>query len=190
MIFRFDFLAPFYDRLVELFLGPPGHEKWRELLELPVEGRLLDAGGGTGRVSVPLRPLVEQNVVADISSGMLRQARKKGGRDLVRADAAHLPFLDACFKRVIAVDSLHHFSNQRQVIRELARVLSHDGLLVIEEFDIRRLPVKGLALLEKMALMGSHFLRPEEITDQVQESGLKTEIRAGGRFTYFIVARK
>jgi hypothetical protein len=62
--------------------------------------------------------------------------------------------------------------------------------LVIEEFDIRRLPVKGLALLEKLALMGSHFLRPEEIRDQIQESGLTMELRAGGRFTFFILARK
>lgn len=189
-MFRFDSLAPSYDRVVELFLGRPGHEKWRELLELPVGGRLLDAGGGTGRVSVPLRSLVGQNVIADLSAGMLRQARKKGCLDLVRADAAQLPFPDACFERVIVVDSLHHFSHQPQVVRELARILSHDGLLVIEEFDIRRRSVKGLALLEKLALMGSRFLRPEEIRDELRASGLTMELRKGGRFTFFILARK
>ena len=189
-IFRFDFVAPLYDRIIGFFLEQPDQEKWRELLELPIGGRLLDAGGGTGRVSVPLRTLVGQNVIADISAGMLRQARKKGNLDIVRADVAQLPFPDACFERIIVVDSLHHFSSQRQVIRELARVLSHDGLLIIEEFDLRRLPVKGLALLEKLALMGSRFLRPEEIRDQIQASGLTMEIRKGGRFNFFIVARK
>lgn len=193
MFSHFDFLAPIYDRIIGVFLGKPDSEKGGELkglLELPVDGRLLDAGGGTGRVSEPFRSLVEQLVVADISSGMLRQARKKGHLDLARADAAQLPFPDACFERVIVVDSLHHFSDQRQVIRELTRVLSPGGLLIIEEFDIRRLPVKGLALLEKLALMGSRFLRPEEIRDQIQESGLTAEIREGERLTVFVVARK
>lgn len=190
MIFQFDFLAPLYDRMVEFFLGRPDHEKWRELLELPVDGRLLDAGGGTGRVSALLCSLVGQAVVVDISSGMLRQAREKGSVELVRADVVQLPFPDACFERVLVVDSLHHFPHQRQVIRELARVLSHDGLLVIEEFDIRRRPVKGLALLEKLALMGSRFLRPEKIRDALRESGLTAEIRKGAQFTVFIVARK
>lgn len=190
---HFDFLAPLYDRIIGVFLGKPDSEKGgelKEMLELPVDGRLLDAGGGTGRVSEHFRSLVEQLVVADISSGMLRQARKKGNLDLARADAAQLPFPDACFERVIVVDSLHHFSDQRQVIRELTRVLSPGGLLVIEEFDIRRLPVKGLALLEKLALMGSRFLRPEEIRAQIQKSGLTAEIREGERLTVVVVARK
>jgi len=190
MIFQFDFLAPLYDRMVGFFLGQPDAEKWRELLNLPTGGRLLDAGGGTGRVSAPLRSLVGQPVVVDISSGMIRQAREKGDLELVRADAAQLPFPDACFERIIVVDSLHHFSQQRQVVQELARVLSHDGLLVIEEFDIRRLPVKGIALVEKLALMGSRFLRPEKIQEQLQEAGLTAEILKGEKSTIFIVARK
>jgi ubiquinone/menaquinone biosynthesis C-methylase UbiE len=64
------------------------------MLELPIGGRLLDAGGGTGRVSKPLRSLVGQLVVIDASYAMLRVARDKGGTNPVRADAALLPFGD------------------------------------------------------------------------------------------------
>lgn len=190
MVSHFDILAPVYDRIAGFFLGPPDCEMWRKLLELPVNGRLLDAGGGTGRVSAPLRPVVGQLVVADISLGMLRQAHKKGYLHPVQTDAALLPFPDDIFERIMVVDSLHHFPRQRQVIRELTRVLAPGGLLVIEEFDIRRLPVKGLALLEKLVLMGSRFIRAEEIRNLILEGGLTAEIREGERFSIRIVAKK
>jgi len=138
VVSHFDILAPVYDRIVRPFLGSLDHELWRKLLELPVDGRLLDAGGGTGRVSA-------------------------------------------------LVDSLHHFPRQRQVIRELARVISPGGLLVIEEFDIRRLPVKGLALLENLVLMGICFVRLKEIWSLVLKEGLTAEVREGERFSVFIV---
>ena len=42
----------------------------REVAELPVKGRLLDVGGGTGRVSSAIRDLVDEAVIADVSFGM------------------------------------------------------------------------------------------------------------------------
>jgi demethylmenaquinone methyltransferase/2-methoxy-6-polyprenyl-1,4-benzoquinol methylase len=99
--------------------------------------------------------MVGQLVVADASLGMLRRARDRGGIDAVRADAARLPFPAASFERIMVADALHHFSRQREVTRELARALAPGGVLVIEEFDVRRLPVRVLAFLEKLTLMGS-----------------------------------
>ncbi len=60
---HFDLIAFAYDRL----LGPPHADDLKELLRLPTRGRLLDAGGGTGRASLPLRPHVDGVVVADLS---------------------------------------------------------------------------------------------------------------------------
>jgi ubiquinone/menaquinone biosynthesis C-methylase UbiE len=91
---HFELLAPIYDRVIGGLLGPPDRGLWAEMLELPIGGRLLDAGGGTGRVSKPLRSLVGQLVVIDSSYAMLRVARDKGGTNPVRADAARLPFAD------------------------------------------------------------------------------------------------
>jgi demethylmenaquinone methyltransferase/2-methoxy-6-polyprenyl-1,4-benzoquinol methylase len=171
-------------------LGPPDRERWARRLELPVGGRLLDAGGGTGRVSEPLRPLVGQLIVADTSLGMLRHARTTGETIPVRADVALLPFPDASFERVMVADALHHFSRQREAIHELARVLAPGGVLVIEEFDIRRPAVKALALLEKLTLMGSRFPRPEQIRSLLLATGLRAEILEGGGLSVLIVAKK
>ena len=70
MIDHFGILAPFYDRVI-----PPSD---LNRLRLPTTGRLLDAGGGTGRVSSQLRHLVDEVIISDSSALMLKQAQLKG----------------------------------------------------------------------------------------------------------------
>jgi SAM-dependent methyltransferase len=191
MSFHFDLLSRGYDPFLGRILGPPDMEYWRAVLRLPVKGRLLDAGGGTGRFSAALRPDVGQVVIADHSQGMLRQARKKGNMDVVRADVAQLPFADASFERALIIDALHHFARQKESIADVARVLAPGGLLVMEEFDIRRWGTRAMALLEKIVLMGSRFPPPEEIQHMLGEGGLSVlEIREGKWNSLLFIARK
>jgi ubiquinone/menaquinone biosynthesis C-methylase UbiE len=173
MIDHFDFLAPIYDRVIP----PPDLERLRDLLRLPTPGRMLEAGGGTGRVSSELVPMVGTLVINDLSRPMLKQAQAKGPLRPVQSYVERLPFPNACFSRVFAVDALHHFNDHHAAIGELLRVLRPRGRLVIDEPDIRRLSVKIVALLEKLALMNSHFLPADEIRDLVASHGL--EARAG-----------
>ena len=58
-----------------------------------------------------------------------------------------------------------------RVLGELLRVLKPDGRLVIEEPDIRKLPVRIVALLEKLFLMRSHFKSPAESMRLIAEAG-------------------
>jgi demethylmenaquinone methyltransferase/2-methoxy-6-polyprenyl-1,4-benzoquinol methylase len=155
---HFNLLAPFYDRVIPFVRL----EQMLRVLDLPCEGSLLDAGGGTGRVAEALRPYVDSVVVADVSSGMLSQARQKG-LSATSTETEHLPFPDRTFDRVLMVDALHHVINQAETLRELHRVLQVGGRLVIEEPDLRRFAVKLIAVAEKLALMRSHFLEPSEI---------------------------
>jgi ubiquinone/menaquinone biosynthesis C-methylase UbiE len=69
MFNHFRLLAPLYDRAI----GPPDHSRLVEVLELPVAGRLLDVGGGTGRVASLLAAYVGQVVIADETAAMLRE---------------------------------------------------------------------------------------------------------------------
>ena len=158
MFDHFDILAPIYDRAIPF----SQLEFMLKMVDLPVEGNLLDAGGGTGRIAAGLSPYVHKAFVADFSRGMLAQARTKG-LVVVQTPAEKLPFPDGTFERIIMVDALHHVHNQVQTLAELWRVLKRGGRLVIEEPDVRTWQVKILAVVEKAALMRSHFISPPTI---------------------------
>ena len=185
MIDHFDVLAPMYDRLI----GSPDPAQLGDLLRLPTAGWLLDAGGGTGRVSSQLRPLVDKLVISDFSRQMLKQAQAKELCPTL-ARVERLPFPDESFERVLVVDALHHFHYQPAAIRDLIRVLKPGGRLVIEEPDINRFGVKLVALVEKLLLMGSHFHSPTEIRAMVAAHGLSARIHTDGAFAAWVVADK
>ena len=185
MLDHFDIIASFYDRLI----GPPDTSRLRRLLQLPADGWLLDAGGGTGRVSSHFCALVSGLVVSDLSHRMLAKTREK---DIypVQCHAEKLPFADGFFDRVLVVDALHHFCSQHESISELLRVLKPGGRLVIEEPDFTHKGVKVLALVEKMLLMRSHFHTPEKIQQLVNSHSVSAHIERDHRYTAWIIADK
>ena len=134
----------------------------REVAALPIKGRLLDVGGGTGRVASAIRDLVDEVVIADVSFGMLKETVHSALKP-VCGGSESLPFADNSFERVIMVDALHHVLDHADSAREMLRVVKPGGMLVIEEPDIRTFGVKLIAIAEKLLLMRSHFLTPDEI---------------------------
>jgi demethylmenaquinone methyltransferase/2-methoxy-6-polyprenyl-1,4-benzoquinol methylase len=159
-------------------------------LALPTEGRLLDAGGGTGRVAQTLHGLASQIVVTDVSHGMLCEAAPKNGLAPLQAHAELLPFPDTSFERILVVDAFHHFCNQHEAVIELWRVLAPGGRLVIEEPNIETWPVKLVALAEKLALMRSHFYAPHQIKAMLEPLQAHVEIHTDQQYTAWVVAQK
>ena len=186
MNYHFDILAPFYDRAI-----PPPDPDWlADLLRLPADGWLLDAGGGTGRVSAMLGGRAGRLVITDLSAPMLNQAQAKQVACPVQARVERLPFADGHFDRVVVVDALHHFANQSLAVAELTRILKPGGRLVIEEPDIRQARVKLIALGEKLALMGSHFHTPDHIKLMLIGAGLTAEVVTNDSPSAWIVGDK
>lgn len=185
MFDHFGILAPYYDRLIP----PPDPREVRDLVALPVSGALLDAGGGTGRIANLLVGQAAQLVIVDLSFKMLQQASTRDHLEAVCAPSERLPFPNAYFARVIMVDALHHVIDQHKTAAELWRVLRPGGRLVVGEPDIRDLPVKVVAIFEKLMLMRSHFLDPTQIADLFRPFDARVEILKRG-FTAWIVAQK
>lgn len=187
---HFSAIAPIYARVTY-----PKKDVMCEVASLPVQGRLLDVGGGTGRVASAIRDCVDEIIIADVSFGMLAHSPRtyaaNGSKLNVRpvcGASESLPFADGFFERVIMVDALHHVIDHAHTAREMFRVLKPGGVLVIEEPDIRTFAVKLIALAEKILLMRSHFLAPDAIMN-LFEVGEK-EVRASDGTAWVIIKKK
>jgi demethylmenaquinone methyltransferase/2-methoxy-6-polyprenyl-1,4-benzoquinol methylase len=178
---HFGLIAPIYARVSYSDISVI-----REVASLPTRGRLLDVGGGTGRVSSAIRELVDEVVIADVSFGMLDRADRSTLKP-VCGGSESLPFADGTFERVIMVDALHHVIDQAHTVREMFRVLKLGGVLVIEEPDIRTFGVKLIALAEKLLLMRSHFLKPDEIVKLFADKETSVHAKEG---TAWIMVKK
>jgi ubiquinone/menaquinone biosynthesis C-methylase UbiE len=169
---HFNLIAGYYDKTARFNVS----DALLRALELPTDGILLDAGGGTGRVAAALRNHSGLPLVADISMGMLHYAK---GKDLACVDAPVeiLPFATGSIDRIIMMDALHHVRDQKLAITELYRVLKHGGRFVLIEPDIHKFGVKLIALGEKILLMRSKFLSGTQIADLFSYLGadIKTE---------------
>lgn len=78
-------------------------------------------------------------VGVDISRAMLdvaaRRAKGYGNVALVRADAHHLPFVDACFGGINNSGALHAYDDPEQVFGEIWRVLRPGAVYVASTFS-------------------------------------------------------
>lgn len=169
---HFGLLAPFYERVIQFDAA----EKISKIAELPVDGAMLDAGGGTGRVIHALAGQAGRRVVVDISFGMLQQARQKPGLQITQAATERLPFSDGYFDRILMIDALHHVEHYSLTAAEMWRVLKVGGRIVIGEPDIRTFAAKFVAVAEKLALMRSHFISPPVIARLFDYPNSRTEI--------------
>ncbi|NPV77667.1 MAG: class I SAM-dependent methyltransferase [Anaerolineae bacterium] len=159
VIDHFGIIAPFYERV----FGASLQTDWQGELALSQGMRLLDVGGGTGRIAQHLLCESCDVIVVDESLKMLKKAREKARLHTTCSLAEDLPFGEKSFDRVIMVDAFHHVADQGRTARELFRVLKPGGVILIEEPDIRLVFVKFIALAEKLLFMRSHFLDHSEI---------------------------
>jgi len=183
---HFDFLAPFYDR----YIKPSDPSRLRSLIELPDSGTLLDAGGGTGRIAYQFKDISNRIVIADSSMGMLAQAVKKGNINSVCSKSEELPFETKSFDRIIMVDALHHVNDFKTSLSELWRILKPGGRIVIEEPDIQTLPVKIMAIIEKLALMRSHFISAKKIRDSFSYTNADVRIERENTTAWIVISKQ
>jgi ubiquinone/menaquinone biosynthesis C-methylase UbiE len=131
-----DTAADSYDRWYDTFEGAvQSHVDWELLnVHLPENkaARILDAAGGTGRISLPLARMGYSVTLCDISHRMLDRAQQKAAKqglspkiETVECDIRALPFTDESFDFVLSWDG------SAEATGELVRVTKKGGRISI-----------------------------------------------------------
>lgn len=137
----FGELAPRYDT-ANHWLSAGCDFYWRRRAAEIVAGwrpsRVLDLATGSGDLALAVQRLLPQTKVtgADFSPEMLARAREKGLRETVVADALKLPFADQAFDAVTVAFGLRNMRDWSAALREMQRVLTPAGYLLVLEFSI------------------------------------------------------
>ena len=94
------------------------------------QARLLEIGCGSGAL---LQDLSADNVVVgmDIADVALRVCRERGLDCVSKGDVTALPYADAAFDIVIAIDVLEHIDDDAAAVREIHRVCKPGGRLIV-----------------------------------------------------------
>ncbi|MGI9623001.1 MAG: class I SAM-dependent methyltransferase [Acidimicrobiales bacterium] len=103
-------------------------------------GSLLELGGGTGRVALPLADAGVRVDTVDASLAMLRSGQAKygwGRLNVICGDMARLPLRGTYEVALVAFNTLSNLTterNQMAALSEVGRVLSPGGSLVVDLF--------------------------------------------------------
>jgi ubiquinone/menaquinone biosynthesis C-methylase UbiE len=127
----FDRAADFYDQTRD-FPEPVATQGIQAILDVVgVGASILDAGTGTGRVSVPLLKRGANLFGVDLSTRMMSRLRAKyPAAQLAQADVSLLPFQDNSFDAVLNCHVMHLVGPWREALREYQRVLRPKGVYI------------------------------------------------------------
>jgi len=200
-----------YDAYFNTFGGKlDEYLRWKLIKEsLPEDktARILDAGGGTGMVALPLAGMGYAVTLFDLSPGQLRVAEEKLRKhelseavEIIEADIAELPFPDEFFDLVLAVRGPISLATEpSKAVVELSRVTKRGGRICVDVSSrywavIRKYgrdPETALKLIrsELDHVHGAHgfgrVFSPEELEETFGRNGI-TVTGIYGDFAYYL----
>jgi 2-polyprenyl-6-hydroxyphenyl methylase/3-demethylubiquinone-9 3-methyltransferase len=153
---------------------------------------VLDIGCGAGLLTNALALAGHSVSGIDLSVTSLETAKRHDATGKVHYEAANaysLPFADASFDVVCAMDVLEHVEDPRLLIAEASRVLKENGFFFFHTFN--RNPISYLVIIKgvewfvrnapKHMHVYSLFIKPEELSFMCRDFALNVESILGFR---------
>jgi len=142
----FDSIAPSYDRLNRV-LSLRIDTIWRnnviKLLKRQKPQKILDIATGTCDLPIAISKKMDYQQLTglDLSEEMLAAGQVKLDKNklphikLIKGDSEHLPFKNQSFDAITCAFGARNFENLQAGLKEMARVVSDEGQVIILEFS-------------------------------------------------------
>jgi 2-polyprenyl-6-hydroxyphenyl methylase/3-demethylubiquinone-9 3-methyltransferase len=158
----------------------------------PYPRAVLDLGCGAGFLSNYLAARGHRVRGLDADCESLEVARaydRTGSAEYVRGDARTLPYEDASFDVVCAMDLLEHVEDPARLVAEASRVLAPGGVFFFHTFNrtwlAKLIVIDGVRLFVKNTPKDLHVLRlfvpPQDLAAMCARAGLEVTCVRGSR---------
>jgi len=197
---RYDEGSKLFDQYENTLAARLYHEvEWERLVKahLPEDrnAKILDAGGGTGRMTLPLAKMGYGVTLCDLSPGMLEVAKEKLQKEgvlnrvhVVKADIASLPFPDEDFALVVCLHGPFSIADSLRAAGELTRVMKRGGEIIVDAHsrywaarqELRKNPEAALKLAKSQLnhaydIFGDwcQVFSPKELRELFERNGIR-----------------
>ena len=159
---NFNHKAETFDSPKNIFLANLVCQAVEQQIDVLSDKEILDFGGGTGLLTLPLAKQAKSVILVDISEKMLEQARLKAERQeiknihLLEQDLLENP-LKQEFDCIVVCRVLHHMPDVDVALSLFHQYLREDGQLLIADFTKTEANHHGFELVElenKLAQFG------------------------------------
>ncbi|PYK04179.1 MAG: bifunctional demethylmenaquinone methyltransferase/2-methoxy-6-polyprenyl-1,4-benzoquinol methylase UbiE [Verrucomicrobia bacterium] len=139
-------------------------------------GKVVDLATGTGDLALAIQRVLPKSEVigVDFAEEMLALARTKGVRQTIAADVLALPFPDRTLDCITIAFGLRNVSDWAAALREMARVLTRNGHLLVLEFSLPQMSILRslyrLYLHRLLPIFGSFLTRKKTAYDYLGDS--------------------
>src|SRR6056297_430052 len=174
MIFSYDRLAPYYDKLLSI-VEERSIKKYRKKYVPLIKGKVLDIAAGTGN-NIKYYPKNSDVTLLDASKEMLKIAREKAKdrKDLSleyinqRIEDFELP--DNYFDTILSIDVFCTVQDQDIAMKNIKRVLKDNGKIIFVEHMKTESAMKNIPLY-----FSNLFTYPTVGSSMVKETNKKIE---------------
>ena len=169
----YDLAASNYDKK-EKYLNSFEQNKFLPLLGDLSGKKVLDAGAGTGRLSLPMSKAGAQVTALDVSTAMLKILKNKDKSiETIIGDVESLPFADNTFDIVTAAFLVVHLKDPGIFFDEAYRVLKDDGILVVSNINQKEAP--EVETKEGKIKIDSYYHRLDKIIEDLENLAFKID---------------
>ena len=149
----FNHKAETFDSPKNIFLANLVCQAVEKQIDLLSDKEILDFGGGTGLLTLPLAKQAKSVTLVDISEKMLEQARLKAERQEIKniqfleQDLLENP-LEQEFDLIVVCRVLHHMPDLDAALSLFHQYLKEDGKLLIADFTKTEAKYHGFDIVE------------------------------------------